>query len=413
MTLISADKYRLKLVNRNLLGWGVEFKYALMYDQASNPNWAHDFQSMVYNIGGSFISGTLRYFDSQKSQIVGLSFNRNFISPQIKYIGSLDLNRIRDLHAFSTGDIVFSKYIKYLNQDIWIGRVLLLGKLKERKNLIFSGRVNRVQFIERPDISGIQPFLYNTTQLFGRLSLAHINYLKTRMIYSFDRTEDIPYGFLAQWTTGYEISELTNRYYFGSDFSWADRLKRLGYLGLSAEFGIFKRAKSFEQGVLNLKLLFFSQLINFNRFHLRQIVKLGFTNGINRTTTETIDLKDKLTGLSSHDPKGRSNLVANLETVTFTPWNFYGFRFAVFGYADFALFSSRALISSTTTLYSVVGLGCRLKNESLVMNTLNIRIGYFIRNPQGMGLWTFEIVNDTPEISQGLLGLKPAVAQYR
>jgi hypothetical protein len=413
LTLMSAEKYRLRVINRNVLGWGAELKYALLYDHVSNPPVAHDFQYYVYNIEGSFISGTFNYIYSQKSQVLGLSFRRTFISPEIKYIGSLDLCRNRDLMTFTNDGISSSEYVKSFNQDLWVGRVLLLGKLTERNNLILSGRFNRIAYDGRPDIAGVQTYLYNNSLLLGRLSLAHINYFKSRMIYSFGRTEDVPFGFLVQGTCGYERSELANRYYFGSDFSWANQLSNLGYLGFSAEFGIFKHLQNFEQGVLNVRLLYLSRLINLNPFHMRQIIKLFFTNGINRSTVESLNLKDKLTGWSATEPTGKSNLIVNLENETFTPWYFYGFRFAFFAYADFALLSRRAFITSPTAFYSQVGLGCRLNNESLVFKTLNFRLGYFVRAPQGQASWNFEIANDNPEIYQGLMGLKPAIAQYR
>ncbi len=413
MTVLTADKYRLRLINRNVLGWGAELNYAMLYDRQAHPLLAHDFKYNVYNIRGSFISSVFNYIYSQKRQSFWLSFNRPFISPHISYIGSLDLGSVRNLMTFNNEGISISEYVKVFNQDLWIGRIFTLGKPQERNNLILSGRVSRTRFSERPGIEVVNTYLYNNTLLLGRLSLAQIKYFKSRMIYSFGRTEDVPYGLLIQGTSGYEVGELQNRYYFGSDFSWANTIGHLGYLGLSAEFGIFRHAKDFEQGVLNLQLLYFSPLLELRRFNIRQIIKMAFTNGINRSTLETINLKDKLKGFSKSEPAGRGNLIVNLETVTFAPWYFYGFKFALFTYADFALLSERSVFTSRTELYSTVGLGCRFKNESLVFKTLNLRIGYFIRNPLGSGPWGFEISDDGSEISQGLLGLKPAVPQYK
>ena len=148
-------------------------------------------------------------------------------------------------------------------------------------------------------------------------------------------------------------------------------------------------------------------------FNIRQIIRATYTNGINRPPLETINLKHKLTGLSQSEPAGRGNLIINLETEIFTPWYFYGFRFALYTYADFALLAAQSVFTSQTDFYSIAGLGCRLKNESLVFNTLNLRIGYFVRSPAGLETWSAEVNNSETEISQGLLGLKPAVPQYK
>jgi hypothetical protein len=413
MTVLAADRYRLRLINRNVLGWGAELNYAMLYDRQAHPLLAHDFRYNVYNIRGSFISSVFNYIYSQKSQSLWLSFSRPFISPHLSYIGSLDLGSARNLMTFNDDGISTSEYVRVFNQDFWIGRIFTLGRIQQRNNLILSGRLSRTRFSERPDIEGVNTYLYNNTLILGRLSLAQIRYFKSRMIYSFGRTEDVPYGLLIQGTLGYEVGELENRYYFGSDFSWANTLDNLGYLGLSTEFGIFRHSKDFNQGVLNLQLLYFSPLLEFHRFNIRQIIKMSFTNGINRTPLETINLKHKLKGFSKDEPAGKGILIVNLETVTFAPWYFYGFKFALFTYADFALLSERSVFTSRTELYSTVGLGCRLKNESLVFKTLNLRIGYFFHNPLGLGPWGFEITDEDSEISQGLLGLKPAVVQYK
>ena len=118
-------------------------------------------------------------------------------------------------------------------------------------------------------------------------------------------------------------------------------------------------------------------------------------------------------GFTESEPTGKRNLILGIETVTFTPWYFYGFRFALFAYADIALLSNQTLITSPGDFYSVIGFGCRIKNESLVFETLNLRLGYFIRAPEGLGPWSLEIQTDDPEISQGILGLKPVISPYR
>jgi hypothetical protein len=82
-------------------------------------------------------------------------------------------------------------------------------------------------------------------------------------------------------------------------------------------------------------------------------------------------------------------------------------------FADLALLTERTLIFSPENFYSTVGFGFRIKNESLVVKTLNLRFIYFIRPPEGVRPWNLLIDSEDPEISQGLLGLKPEVVQYR
>jgi hypothetical protein len=68
--------------------------------------------------------------------------------------------------------------------------------------------------------------------------------------------------------------------------------------------------------------------------------------------------------------------------VLFSPVNFYGFRFAVFGFADAGfLFGTNEFVGSGDFL-SAVGLGIRIRNDNLLFNTLQIRLGFFPSLPE-------------------------------
>jgi hypothetical protein len=65
----------------------------------------------------------------------------------------------------------------------------------------------------------------------------------------------------------------------------------------------------------------------------------------------------------------------------FSPFNFYGFKFAVFGFADLGyLFGTNEFVGSGEYL-SAIGLGIRIRNDNLILNTLQIRLGFFPNLP--------------------------------
>jgi hypothetical protein len=71
----------------------------------------------------------------------------------------------------------------------------------------------------------------------------------------------------------------------------------------------------------------------------------------------------------------------SLESVLFSPANYFGFRFAFFAFADIGcLFGTNENIGNND-IVSSVGLGIRIRNDNLVFNTLQIRLGYFPNLP--------------------------------
>lgn len=67
-------------------------------------------------------------------------------------------------------------------------------------------------------------------------------------------------------------------------------------------------------------------------------------------------------------------MILNTETVVFTPYQPLGFRIAVFGFADFGLIGYSPNIFKND-FFTSFGLGVRLRNERLVFNTIQIRLG--------------------------------------
>ena len=73
-------------------------------------------------------------------------------------------------------------------------------------------------------------------------------------------------------------------------------------------------------------------------------------------------------------------MILNTETVLFTPYQPLGFRIALFGFADFGLLGYSPNIFKNE-FYTSFGIGIRLRNERLVFNTIQIRLGLALGKP--------------------------------
>ena len=66
---------------------------------------------------------------------------------------------------------------------------------------------------------------------------------------------------------------------------------------------------------------------------------------------------------------GNNRLVVNSETVVFTPWHLYQFRFALYGFADLGILGYNGNLFKNG-FYSTIGIGVRIKNEHLIFRTI-------------------------------------------
>ena len=153
----------------------------------------------------------------------------------------------------------------------------------------------------------------------------------------------------------------------------------LGYLYGKVEFGGFlDEVDHINQGVFNLKMDYFTNLFIINRFKVRHFLQFNYSRGVNRYLDEYITINDRygITGFYDERVKGVQKVTASYEAVSFSPYYFFGFRFAFFGFLDFGFISNEEPIL-LTKLHSGYGFGIRIKNERLVFETIQIRLGYY------------------------------------
>ena len=124
-------------------------------------------------------------------------------------------------------------------------------------------------------------------------------------------------------------------------------------------------------------LRWFSNLFMLRRSRIRQFLSLNYTQGWNRLagSDESIRFTSEngLQALKEY-AIGTNRMILNTETVLFSPYHPLGFRIAFFGFADFGLIGYSPNIFKNE-FYTSLGIGVRLRNERLVFNTIQIRLG--------------------------------------
>jgi hypothetical protein len=123
--------------------------------------------------------------------------------------------------------------------------------------------------------------------------------------------------------------------------------------------------------------------VDFGNSKLRNFVYLQYTRGFGRYSNEFLKFytENGFSGFRNDSVNGTQRLSVSLESVLFSPINVYGFRFAFFGFTDFAFLSGTTENIGNGYALSSIGVGIRIRNDNLVFNTLQIRIGYFPNPP--------------------------------
>jgi hemolysin activation/secretion protein len=210
-------------------------------------------------------------------------------------------------------------------------------------------------------------------------------FFKSKLIFDFGRTEDIPFGMRITLTMGPEINEFNSRLYTGLSLSQGRYIGKFGYLYTRIEGGGFLRDDLyFEQGVINTEINYFSPLIIINRFKFRHFVNARYVRGIRRFEDEFIGINDLegIRGFRSSLPLGQQKTILNYEINAFTPYYLYGFRFVIFGFADAGIVGPEYKKWHDGEFFSGLGVGVRIRNERLVFETITLRLGYYANHPE-------------------------------
>lgn len=378
-------KGEISVFEKNIVGSGHELGIDIPYDSKYPDSPGFGMHYMVDNLWKSFVNLNGFYLNGVGEKTYGFTLNRKLVSSSAKYAGGISVRQMStsiDLNKTLT----IPQPLKYNYQDYWLSRSFLINK-ESVSRIIVGARYLFNNVFERPFIMPDSYYYLQNYRLYLTSAAFTVQkYYKTNLIYGYGRTEDIPYGGLLRLTMGKEHNEFHNyrkRIYLGAEIAMGKSNSSLGYFYTSAGYGTFLDGAYTEQGILSLSMKYFSNLINIGNIRIRNFAYADYTRGFGRNTDEylTYNNENGFSGFKNDSVSGTQRLSVSFESVLFSPVNLYGFRFAFFGFTDFAFLSdSNELIGNGQALTGI-GLGVRIRNDNLVFNTFQIRIGFFPNPP--------------------------------
>ncbi|HNW56439.1 MAG TPA: hypothetical protein PKM69_01600 [Bacteroidales bacterium] len=378
----SLKKGSVSVYDRNIVGIGHELQLEMPYDSELPHSPGFGAHYYVDNIKKSFINLNVFYLNAMADKAYGFSMVRNLVSAKTKYGGGISVKRMYTTENLDNTLPVPEPY-SYNLQDYYLQRSFLINE-ESVSRIIIGARYTNNNVFNRPFILPNSYYQLQNYKLYlASAALSVQKFYKTNLIYNYGRTEDIPYGGLFKVTVGNENSEFKKRTYLGADFSIGKSSKKLGYFYSSAGLSTFINGNTTEQGLISFNVKYFSNLFNVGNNMIRNFVNVSYTRGFDRTSEELLSFKDDngFSGFKNDSIGGKQRLSLDFESVVFSSLKLYGFKFAFFCFADLTLLSETNQCIGNGQSLKGLGLGVRIRNDNLVFNTFQIRIGFFPNSP--------------------------------
>jgi hypothetical protein len=395
----------------NLGGWGDRLQGSLLFDQQRRQKVGYGGEFIKRNIMGSFIDGYAGYqnfadaFNSGRDEETTYygRFIRPLVNPYIRftYAAEAAYHRTDNMYLDDSTYKSDARY-RYFNYDTWIGwntGAYKLGKGNENDRLrtLISMRFFRKQFQEVPEYFS-EEFYYDYQDMvavLGAISIFRQDFYKTRYIYGFGRSEDVPEGMDISLTGGWTKKQGRQRPYTGIDFQRFFFTEKEDYFNYTARVGGYMYKGGIEDIDILFNLDFFSRLRSLSpKWKQRWFITAGITTQVNKELNEPLFLESQF-GLP--ELRNRRNIVGEVrstlkaESVFFSPFTFINFRFAPFVFGNLCLLTPDKQELYKSDLYSSIGGGIRSRNESLIFGTLELKAHYFPRQNYFGESWRIEV----------------------
>lgn len=374
----------IELNDKNFTGLGHDFKTTHTWYHATG-DYAFNVHYFIPNIRNTFINSTVHYEnDEYGNSTKSFAIDRPFFSPFAKWAAGINFTtNFRRDYTYSIDSLTVQQNIYSKTQDYWAGNAMQIFKgnteYKRTTNFISAVRFLRLRYFEKPSelIDSVNMFSDENFYT-ASIGVSTRKYVQDKYIFKFGVKEDIPIGKLYSITSGYQKRNNVDRLYLGARISFGN-LYSWGYLSTNFEYGTFIKSSHNEQSVFTAGVNYFTGLYEIGEWRFRNFVKPQITIGINRFSYDSLTLNQGygMDGFNSPILSGNSRILLTLQTQSYAPWSFIGFRFGPFFSYSLGMLGDIESGFRNSKLYSHIGLGVLIKNENLIINTFQLSISYY------------------------------------
>lgn len=392
------NAYELKLNTENVNDLGNAFSISHNYDHERKTVSGWGFDYTTRNILGSFLdlkTGAKSYTDNYANRMasasnVFISGNKPLLHPLDRWVYGFDIRQEKNRNAYKTwSDSFYINSLQYQLRhfDANIGYQLFIkNKIYQNDNLRYFVQLRYLEndFITRPIqyLDQIDRNYQSIQAYFGSFTLFKQKIIRTQYLYGFGRNEDLPTGKSLMITTGHYNREGQSLPYLGIQLDSYKLLKNESFRRAKLNIG----SSYIDQQLQDFRFL--ASIENISKIHYlesgyryRQIINLSFAQTLKNKFNEAL-LINSIYGipqLNRERIRGGTRITANWESIWYNSRTFFGFRKAPFIFANLTYIRTVSEPIKNGDIYSALGGGIRVRNENLILGTIELKGFYFPR----------------------------------
>ena len=410
----NANSYTAKFSTENANDGGNAFTLSNNFDKkrSINTGWGFDYTNR--NIQGSFTDiniGAKSFAPNEANgdlseSTVYLRGNRPLLTPNSKWTWGFDWNNASNKNVFPSkwSDSLFNSYYNYdlKHFDAWVGYQLFSNQITlAANNVHYFVQLRFLEniFKQRPTdyLAQIDKNYQNIRGYLSSFTLFKQRIIRTQYLYGFGRNEDLPTGKSIVITTGTYSREKNALPYLG--------IKLENYKLLSNEnfrHGSLSLGSSYDDGQLQ-DVRFMASIEQINKlrylesgYKYRSIINLSFTQTLKNKFNEALLISSSY-GIPQLDKEriyGGTRISANWESVWYNSRSFFGFRTSPFAFGNITYLRTVGQPIGNGDIYSSIGSGMRLRNESLIFGTIELKAFYFPRTNLQVSPWNLSLITN-------------------
>lgn len=406
----SLNDFSVDVYDVNILGYAKQLQVSFFRNVNGQPVNGYEVFLREPNFGSSFIQGEIKYTDNYLRNRASITVGRDFLTPKMKYAGGLEVFKTHENYIINRNDTLPEPYTQE-SLDAWVGRSI---QLAPRTNFIVAARTNDYRFTSRPFVSpDSNYFFFARNYILGGLTIFSTNYFKGSLIQGFGKTEDVPVNAWLGTTFGPEYNTYSVRRYIDLHAGMGRYFQRSGYYYADVTIGGFHTGSMWEDGVVNINGRYFSNLMPAGKTEVRQFLNFSYVRGYNRTAYQVLTINRGWRDSNKFVPFGNERMTLGLETVYFTPWYYYGFKFALYHGADINLIGTNEKILTRENVFVSLKAGLRMLNDNLAFPTVSLGFAYYIRTADYKPSFAVTVSTSLPRLFGAPQNFKPQIAAFQ
>lgn len=430
------------IYDANLSGRGQRLEYFSLLEQGRYPFYGFGILFSQSSIFGSLANLDLMYTQINSGRSVGKEneyaitarLSRPLVSPYSRLAGGLEISRNWSENVYREADSTFLKY-DYTVLDTWLGYNIGINRHIHNRNRQFLS-IRYADGVygdtpEQPEYKA-QPKYNDQSGIMSEFTFYRQNFYRTRYVFGFGRTEDIPTGINVAVTGGLikfggtsrlikidsldkievDSSGTIERPYGAFKFGYAVANRKGNFYRTTFQTSAFLNDGKLEDVILHINGTYVTRAMQVGRSKLRNYVSVTYSQINNPRTQQYMKIPNSIIpGFSSDSIFAEKRLVTHLESSLYAPFQLIGFRFAPFLAIDIVALDCNLCISDTNVFYGLSG-GIRTRNENLIFGTMELKITYIPQDEFGESKINFGFKQNLRVKNSGSFVRAPSLIKY-